>query len=88
MLSLQQLSLYPFLKLVIALILGMWLASAVDILLSWQWAVAFHFTGIKIHRYVCQGFDARKDLRNMNCLQIWLQSLHPFPLALGVYVPI
>lgn len=41
MLSFQQLSLYPFLKLVIALILGMWLASAVDILLSWQWAVAF-----------------------------------------------
>lgn len=41
MLSLQQLSFYPFLKLVIALILGMWLASAVDILLSWQWAVAF-----------------------------------------------
>ena len=41
MLSLKTLRLYPFLKLAIALILGMWLATSVDILLSWQWALAF-----------------------------------------------
>lgn len=39
MLSLKTLRLYPFLKLAVALILGMWLASSVDILLPWQWAV-------------------------------------------------
>ena len=41
MFPLQTLRLYPFLKLAIALILGMWLATGVDILLSWQWALAF-----------------------------------------------
>ena len=41
MFPLQTLRLYPFLKLAIALILGMWLATGVDIILSWQWALAF-----------------------------------------------
>ena len=41
MFPLQTLRLYPFLKLAIALILGMWLATGVDILHSWQWALAF-----------------------------------------------
>ena len=41
MFPLQTLRLYPFLKLAIALIMGMWLATGVDILLSWQWALAF-----------------------------------------------
>lgn len=41
MFPLQTLRLYPFLKLAIALILGMWLATGVNILHSWQWALAF-----------------------------------------------
>lgn len=41
MFSLKTLRLYPFLKLAIALILGMWLAASVHFLLSWQWAIGF-----------------------------------------------
>ena len=41
MFSLKTLRLYPFLKLAIALILGMWLAASMHFLLSWQWAIGF-----------------------------------------------
>ena len=42
-----------------------------------------NLAGVKIHRYVRQGSDARKDFGNMNCLQAGLHIRHPFTSILS-----